>query len=337
MPEVLNAAIVGAGLMGGWHARYASRCCARICGVVDRNRDSAHRLAAQFSGAREFAEISALFEQCRPRVVHVCTPLDTHVEIARAALESGAHVLIEKPLAADAASTRDLMSQAQSRGLLIAPVHQFLFQRGFRRAQAAIPRMGRILHFDATFCSAGGEHAKASLDQIAAEILPHPLSLIERLAPGILQTIDWTAHRPLEGEWRIFGAGGATSIAILISMHARPTEATLRVATEGGMVELDLFHGFAAIDTASVSKGSKIARPFRKSAAEFAVAASNLTQRLAAREFAYPGLRTLIEEFYEAVLNRRAAPVGASEILAVAEARDQVMRSAAPERMRGAS
>ena len=101
------------------------------------------------------------------------------------------------------------------------------------------------------------------------------------------------------------------------------------------MVELDLFHGFATIDTAAVSRKAKIARPFRRSAIQFAAAGRNLARRFVTREFAYPGLRTLISEFYAAVRGAGPPPITAEEILAVAAARDSVVQALALQQERG--
>lgn len=326
MAEPFPVAIAGAGLMGSWHARYAKQCGASVCGVLDRDPVAAERLAREFPGARPFTELGRLLADCRPRVVHVCTPLESHASITQAALDAAAHVLIEKPLAQTAAISRELLSRAAKSGLLLSPVHQFLFQEGFVEACAAAPRLGRILHLDITFCSAGGQHATdGGLDQIAGEILSHPLALIERLVPGTLVAMRWHTDRTLAGEWRIAGATHHLTASVLVSLQGRPTECSFRILTDGGVIDLDLFHGFATIDTAPVSKGAKIGRPFRVSANRMARAGSNLARRLVTREFAYPGLRKLIAEFYAAVRTSSAAPVGESEIVSVALARDHLI------------
>jgi predicted dehydrogenase len=326
MGEPFRVVIAGAGLMGAWHARYARQCGASVCGVLDRDPAAADRLARQFAGARPFTELGRVFEDCRPRVVHVCTPMESHAVLAAAALDAGAHVLVEKPLAETAAISRELLSQATKTGLLLSPVHQFLFQQGFIDACAAVPRLGRILHLEATFCSAGGERATgASLDEIASEILTHPLGLIERLVPGALDDMQWQTHRTLPGEWRVAGATHALTASVLVSLQGRPTECSFRILTDGGVIDLDLFHGFATIDTAPISKAAKIGRPFRVSSKRMQRAGSNLTCRLITREFAYPGLRRLISEFYKAARSGSGAPIGAEEIIAVAAARDHLI------------
>jgi hypothetical protein len=102
------------------------------------------------------------------------------------------------------------------------------------------------------------------------------------------------------------------------------------------VIELDLFHGYATIDAAPVSKASKITRPFRKSVNHFRGAAGNLARRLVTREFAYPGLRTLISEFYAALRNRSPSPISPGEIMAVARARDHLLQSGAFTQRRSA-
>jgi hypothetical protein len=165
--------------------------------------------------------------------------------------------------------------------------------------------------------------------------LPHPLSLVERVAPGSLLSGEWIAQRTAAGEWRVTGETGYLSISILISLQARPTEASLRISTERGTIDLDLFHGFATVDTAPVSRAAKILRPFRKSARHFGAAVVNLAHRVAVREFAYPGLRMLIAQVYEAVRTQRPAPISQDETVAVAAARDRIAEIVMGARTRG--
>ena len=320
--------------MGAWHARYAQQCGASICAVMDHDRAAARRLSAQFPESRAFTSVEELSSDQRPKVLHICTPLETHASLAQSALQAGWHVLSEKPLAVNTEISRELLSTAARNGLLLMPVHQFLFQAGFLSAISATRDLGTILHIDATFCSAGAEHDTTQHpDSIAAGILPHPLSLVERLVPGTLGAAVWTLHRTGSGEFRVIGEASkanrsesaSLSLSILISLQGRPTECSMRIITSNGTVDLDLFHGFSLVDRAGLSRASKMAKPFRNSLTKFHQASWNLARRLAVREFAYPGLRNLISEFYAAVRNGSKAPISAEEVLAVAMARDVVI------------
>src|SRR5579883_1738467 len=325
MSEPFRVLIVGAGLMGNWHARYAQTGGGRVCGIVDCSQRAADRLASKFRHCRSWTDLHLSLTQTKPGIVHVCTPVESHRDIAKAALETGAHAIVEKPLAVDAKASEELLRLARDSGLLLIPVHQFLFQDGFRKACRAVSRLGRILHVDIVICSAGGDQGTRNLDDIAAEILPHPLSLIERLAPGSLDDREFSVHRSGEGEWRICWCAKRVSFSVLISLRARPTEASMRIAAERGAIELDLFHGFSTIDSAQPTRAAKLARPFRRSAAQFSLGAANLMRRASTGEFAYPGLRTLISEFHEAARHKGPSPISPEEILAVAVARDQIL------------
>jgi len=329
--ERLPVAIAGAGLMGAWHAIYAQRCGATIVAVVDSNVEAGARLCARFPGSRNVTSVADLKHALKPKVLHICTPIESHANLALSALEAGMHVLVEKPLAGDAQVSRDLLSAAVRCGRVVMPVHQFLFQDGFRNVMARKAELGSILHIDATFCSAGATLVtNQDSDSVAAGILPHPLSLIERLVPGTLGAADWTVFHMRAGEWRVCGRANGLSISIVISLHGRPTECAMRIITEDGAVDLDLFHGFAIVDRASVSRAAKIARPFRTATARFGQAGWNLARRLVTRQFAYPGLNRLIAEFYHALDTGSSAPIAPEEIIAIASARDQIVDLAHP-------
>lgn len=316
--ERIRAAIVGAGLMGRWHARELQRAGGELVGVADLDRGAAERLARE-PGERS---LDALLER-RPDVVHVCTPPDSHAELVERSLGAGAHVLCEKPLAPDAAATERLLALAAERRLLLCPVHQYLFQSGFERTVAALPGLGPLLHADVTACSAGGEgRHSAELDEVVAENVPHALAVLERLLPGGVGELAWDVRRPRSGELRATATAGEATVSLLVSLAGRPTANALRLTGTGGTAHLDFFHGFATIEGDGVSRARKVTHPFALAGATAACAAANLARRAARGEPAYPGLRALIALLYAAIQTGGASPIPPEEILAVARARD---------------
>jgi predicted dehydrogenase len=315
----VRAAVVGAGLMGRWHARELVRAGGTLAGVMDRSADAARAISAEPALATDdLAELLAL----RPEVVHVCTPLDAHAEQIEAALAAGAHVLCEKPLTVDTAETERLLGRAASAGRMLVPVHQYLFQPGFERALAALPRIVPLLHADTIACSAGGE-GHEDLDAVVAEILPHPLAVLERLLPDGLASLEWRADRPRAGELRATSA--SPSAGILVSLGGRPTRNELRLIGARGTVHVDFFHGFAVVEGDAVSRTRKITHPFVEAGATAGAAALNLAARAVRGQPAYPGLRELIAATYAAVRGGGPPPVSAAETVAVARARDTLV------------
>lgn len=313
-----SVAIVGAGLMGGWHAAAAKRAGGRVVAVVDGSLARARDLAARFPGCLAAASIEAAAERT-PDVVHICTPSPTHEAIARASLLQGCHVLVEKPIASSAAATNELLTLAREKQRLVCPVHQFVFQRGVQQVLARQKELGDLLHVSSVACSAGaeGQSADAS-DTVALEILPHPLSLLDRFAQGALDRMRWSAARPQPGELRIAGHDDAITAGFLVSMHSRPTANEMTIFGTKGAAHLDLFHGFASFESGPTTRATKMRRPFDRAAGAFVSAGSNLTHRAIKRQPAYPGLWELVERFYRAVESKGAPPFEAAGILSVA-------------------
>src|SRR5215212_3832073 len=98
MNAPLRVAIVGAGLMGRWHAYYAARAGAEIAAIVDEDAHAARTLGRRYSRVTTFANLEACLSHSRITVAHICTPTASHVALATAALNAGAHVLLEKPV-----------------------------------------------------------------------------------------------------------------------------------------------------------------------------------------------------------------------------------------------
>jgi predicted dehydrogenase len=320
-----RAAIIGAGLMGRWHADAVRRIGGTVTLIVDPEESARRALAARFPGASVAAELDASAVAKVASAAHVCTPIATHAPIVRALVDAGVHALVEKPLATDLVTTRELLAHAEHRAVIVCPVHQFLFQEGIRTLSGWLPAMGPIRRFEFSTCSAGGGDDPVGQDALIAEILPHPLSLMSHLLGGSLRDIGWQIAHPTPGEFRALGAAGPTIIDLAISAHGRPTENVLRIVADGGTATADLYHGFAVRHAPSVSRGAKIARPFSHSARHLLSAGLNLLVRTSRAEPAYPGLRELVRLFYGALVGTNAPPIGRVAIEQVAFARDALV------------
>ena len=323
MPE-LRVAIVGAGLMGRWHADAIARAGGRVVAVVDARIEQARRLAGDGEGFRSLDDLDSRMSL---DVVHICTPLATHVELAEQALMLGANVVVEKPLAADAESTAALLAVAMERRLLVVPVHQFVFQRGVRRLLSGRDRFGTLVRCVFEAATAGAGRMGLDPDDLVADILPHPLALFSRLTESGLAEAEWVVLRPTSGELRALTDVAGTTFEIVISTRGRPTRATLDVLGTTASAHADLFHGFAVIEPGSATRARKLARPFALAGATLGRASANLAQRGLSREVAYPGLRELVRSTHEAIAAGKPSPIDEREIIGVAAARDAILKT----------
>ncbi len=322
----VRAIIVGAGLMGRWHADAAQRSGAVIVGVVDP--DTA-RAGALVPGVNGYAGLDEALAQSAD-VVHVCTPLHSHVELCEKALVAGCHVIVEKPATPTADEARMLVSVAQTANRLLVPVHQFVHQRGVAAIRQRSRDLGAIRQLEFATCSAGAEQGDRDRDTVAAEIVPHALSLARNLLGVNVATLSWQLVRSAPGEWR-FSAAAPSGSAIngMISLSGRPTFATCRVLADHGSATADLFHGFAVFEQGHASRRYKIVRPLLLGMRGAGIATANLVRRAISGESAYPGLRSLCAATYSAIQDAGAPPFGADEIVDVARARDRLVALAA--------
>lgn len=89
-----------------------------LVAVAGRNEAAARDTADRFGWAGVETDWRRLLERDDIDIIDICTPGDTHAEIAVAALEAGKHVLIEKPVTLDADEAAAIRDVAAGRGLL---------------------------------------------------------------------------------------------------------------------------------------------------------------------------------------------------------------------------
>ncbi|MET0308439.1 MAG: oxidoreductase [Sphingomonas sp.] len=84
-------------------------------------------------------------------LVAISTPNDTHFPLAKAALEAGKHVVIDKPFANSVAEAEELAALAKARGLVLCPFHNRRWDGDFLTVQALVEsgRLGEILLYEA--------------------------------------------------------------------------------------------------------------------------------------------------------------------------------------------
>jgi predicted dehydrogenase len=122
MPETpVAVAVVGVGALGQHHARvYASLPGARLVGVHDMDRKRADELASRL-GTRALPDLHAVVAVAD--AASVAVPTVDHHRVARALLEAGKHVLLEKPMTTSLAEADELIAEASRRGLVLQVGH----------------------------------------------------------------------------------------------------------------------------------------------------------------------------------------------------------------------
>jgi predicted dehydrogenase len=314
-----RAAIVGAGLMGGWHARYAARGGAQVTAIVDPRTSAAVALHERIAGTRVFGSLEECLAARAADVVHICTASDAHARLAETALAAGCHVLAEKPLGTSRAEAARLVGLAREKGLQLCPVHQFPFQRGAARVAAERGRLGELLRAEYVVRSAGGEGlAPAARRALVLEILPHPVSLFRKVLGHGLGSEAWRVLASGDDELEMAARDGPVALRIDIGLRARPTRNELILAGSRATARVDLFHGYAVIEAGGTSRTAKALAPLRAGTRLLWAAGANLARRAVDREPAFPGLRELIRLFYRSIAQGTPPPVEPDEVVEAA-------------------
>jgi predicted dehydrogenase len=114
----LRAAVIGAGFVGPFHVDAIRRAgYAEVVALVGSNPERTQARARALGVPSATTDPQEVFADADIDVVHVCTPNDSHVDLAERALRAGKHVVVEKPLALNLADARGLQALATERGL----------------------------------------------------------------------------------------------------------------------------------------------------------------------------------------------------------------------------
>ena len=113
-------------------------------------------------------------------IIAICTPVFTHYEIAKKALEAGKHVLIEKPMTSTSAEGEELLEIAQKKGLHIFVDHTFVFTGAVKKIKDLISEgeIGDLYYFDSTRVNLGLFQHDVN---VLWDLAPHDISIMHFL------------------------------------------------------------------------------------------------------------------------------------------------------------
>ena len=147
-PRQIAVAVVGLGF-GANHARVLSHMPGVKLTVCDL--EPARLQVAGIAGAPAYADYQTMLERERPDAVVVAVPTRLHVEVALAAIDAGAGVLVEKPLASSLAEGRRLTRAAAQAGVVLMPGHIERFNPAVQALALCVrgDKVGRVLQIGA--------------------------------------------------------------------------------------------------------------------------------------------------------------------------------------------
>ena len=123
----IRTAIFGTGFMGRVHLEAVRRTeGVEVAAIVGRGKDAADRLGAGFA-VPAMTDYREVLRDSSIDAVHICTPNAQHFSMTKEALESGKHVLCEKPLTTSVSEGQELVSLAAKKGLRNCVCHNLRY------------------------------------------------------------------------------------------------------------------------------------------------------------------------------------------------------------------
>lgn len=129
----------------------------RVGWVVDTDESRLKQVQLRFPGVRVTADASEALADPDVDAVVIATPVKTHHALAKAALERGKHVLVEKPITADLDEGEELRRLADASGLVLMVGHVFVFNAGIQWIKQYLQsgELGRVYYVSAVRTNLG--------------------------------------------------------------------------------------------------------------------------------------------------------------------------------------
>jgi UDP-N-acetylglucosamine 3-dehydrogenase len=173
--------VIGVGSMGKNHARvYNELPEAELVAVVDTDLKTAEAVAANF-GTRAYIDPREMLDKEKPDAVSIAVPTSLHTQVGMDVLEAGAHVLMEKPIAASVEESRRLIDKArlENRQLMVGHIVRFNPAMQVLKQKLQEGALGRIFQ---VFCRRAGPFPARIRDVgVVVDLAPHDVDVMRFL------------------------------------------------------------------------------------------------------------------------------------------------------------
>jgi predicted dehydrogenase len=171
---------------------------AQVSMVCDKNAAALGRARKAYPGLETVSEPLEIVRSPNVDAVAVITPVWTHYELARLALEHGKHVFIEKPFTSTSAQAEKLIELAARKKLTIMVDHTFLFTGAVRKIRQLTESeaLGDLYYYDSLRVNLGLFQHDVS---VIWDLAPHDLSIMDHIIKAKPEAIVATGEKHLNG------------------------------------------------------------------------------------------------------------------------------------------
>lgn len=195
----MNFGVIGYGYWGPNIVRNLSSIeRARVHTIADLNTAARDRARKACPGVKITADANDVLLSAEIDAVAIVSPVWTHYELAKTALENGKHVFIEKPFASSKVQGEELVELAEKKNLRIMVDHTFLFTGAVRKIKDLLDEqaLGRLYYYDSTRVNLGLFQHDIN---VIWDLAPHDFSIMDHLIKSTPEAIVATGQKHLNG------------------------------------------------------------------------------------------------------------------------------------------
>lgn len=188
-PSIMKVGIVGCGEVSGLHVNAWRDMGASVTTVCDINEKTAMQFAEKWRIPSHHTSFSEMLQSGDLFAISICTPPQFHANLAIEALESGCHVVVEKPFTVTTKEAGKVLDVLQGSSARLTIIHSQLFEPSMLRAMKRIKAgdMGRIVGMNVGMLHSSDEPMASNRNHWCYRIpggrfgenLPHPVYLLQ--------------------------------------------------------------------------------------------------------------------------------------------------------------
>jgi predicted dehydrogenase len=168
---------------------------AAVCDRGPRARERVHQVHPQ---VKFLSQTSELISSTEIDAIAIATPVESHYEFTKAALQNGKHVFVEKPFTSNSNQAEELIDLASAKNLQIMVDHTFLFTGAVRTIRQLLDEntLGKLYYYDSTRVNFGLFQDDVN---VIWDLASHDLSIIDHLIKETPEAISATGQAHLDG------------------------------------------------------------------------------------------------------------------------------------------
>jgi predicted dehydrogenase len=170
----------------------------RVVGICDKSAAARKRIQGAHPDIPFHSDFRELVTSPEIDAIAVITPVWTHYELTKTALENGKHVFVEKPFTSTVAQAEELINLAERKKLQIMVDHTFLFTGAVRKIRQLLKEgtLGKLYYYDSTRVNLGLFQHDCN---VIWDLAPHDLSIMNHLLSEDAEAISATGQTHLNG------------------------------------------------------------------------------------------------------------------------------------------